>query len=227
MKAAIFAMALAASSMLPAHAAVTTIPWWTGGGWTVNAIPSSNKCMAQTTYTMPDGSHTTLSFDGYISNNAAILVDNPRWDKLFRKDTKYWVNVSLDGAKPQRLLATSYFDGGIVFNDLTFDAIKAFAEGNQIRFSYKGRILASLNLPGSWDAVDQTIRCIRTMQNAIAQAGSGGTVDDGTGPVEEEVAPMQATPKPAPAPKAAPAPAPKMAPKAAPATEPEPKAIEL
>ena len=96
-----------------------------------------------------DHQWTVLVANGDAREQFGILISSDDRNRFFKEGKKYWVNVSVDNAKPQRLLAVAYGKGAIGFPDLTFDAIKAFADGAQIRFGYKDRILATLNLKGS------------------------------------------------------------------------------
>lgn len=193
-----------------AQAAVDTIPYWNNGRWKVEAIPATRKCLADVNYTSKRGQFFSLAFDAYIDGSAELLVFSPPWEKLYTEGRKYWVNVSFDNGKAHRLLATAYSDGGLAFSDLTLDAIMAISKSNSISFGYQGNILATLNLPGSYDALDKTIECANKLKSVLQNDGTGPADEtgpaDGTGPADAApaitLAPLQQQPsvpaKPAP-----------------------------
>jgi hypothetical protein len=170
------------------QAAVDTIPYWNEGRWKVEAIPATRKCLADVTYTTRREQFFSLGFDAYTDGSAELLVFSPPWAKLYTEGRKYWVNVSFDNGKPHRLLAIAYSDGGLAFSDLTFDAIMAIAKSNSISFGYQGNILATLNLPGSYDALNKTIECANRLKSALQNDGTGPADEagptDGTGPAD-------------------------------------------
>lgn len=192
------------------QAAVETIPYWTNGRWEVKAIPATSKCMASVTYTSKRGQFFNFAFEAFINGSAELLVYSPAWENLYAEGRKYWVNVSFDNSNPQRLLASAYSSGGLAFSELTFDAIMAIAKSNSISFGYQGQILATLNLPGSYDALDKTIGCANKLKSVLQNDGTGPADEtglaDGTGPADDApsttIAPLQQQPsvpaKPAP-----------------------------
>ncbi|WP_207911702.1 hypothetical protein [Rhizobium sp. BK068] len=168
--------------------------------------------MAMADYTARNGQYFNLAFEAFINGSAELLVSSPPWANLFKEGRKYWVNVSFDNSKPQRLLAVAYSENGLAFSELTFDAILALAKSNTLILQYQGNRIAGLNLPGSYEAVDKTIGCANALKTYIQNDGTGpADVDDGTGPADQvpgtTLAPLQQqTPAPPPKPTAPPAP---------------------
>jgi hypothetical protein len=216
--------ALALSTAIAA-AAVDTIPYWNSKIWKVEAIPMISKCMAQSYFDHATSSGSTLSFQFFLNGNAGVMIDSPDWRGTFKKGKKYYVLAMVNKGEPVRLLGESFVDGGLVFDNLSQDAVKAFAESYELSFGYKNKLLAAYNLKGSYDAVVATLRCVSDLRRAIGN--NAAAVDDGTGEVEEERtgAPLQQVPAPlaAPTPQPAPAPTPK---RVAPPTE-TTEALEL
>lgn len=188
------------------HASVDTIPFWHSDIWKVEAVPVRQKCMAQSFFAKTGGpSGATLAFEIFNFGGGAgeVLVSSLDWAGLFKKGKKYYVNAVVDSNSPQRMIAEAYSDGGLAFPNLTVDAVKAFAEGYELRLGYKNQLLAGFNLKGSYDAVVATLKCADALQK-----NSGAVADDGTGEIEEPQQPA-ATPPPTAPLQIEPAPAPK------------------
>ncbi len=119
-----------------------------------------------------------LSIGMDAKDGVAILIYNPRWEKLFRQGQYYYVEVQTDkqtwgttdnGAEPN---AYAYMNGGVAWGHLNKDAVQLFAEANTIYFSMSGVKVDYLTLKGSYEATLETFKCLEAMK--------GGVVDNGT-----------------------------------------------
>ncbi|RDJ05818.1 hypothetical protein [Rhizobium grahamii] len=68
--------------------------------------------------------------EAFINGSAELLLSSPPWQLFFKQNLKYWVSVSFDKSKPQRLLTIAYSENGLAFPELTFDALLALAKSN-------------------------------------------------------------------------------------------------
>lgn len=171
--AAALAASLAATSIAPAMAASDAIRWGKVQGWDVMIDPTlGNGCFVYTTY--DGGTALRLGFSP-DDGEAYLMVGNLKWGSIEHGKT-YPIEFKMDRDAPWRATATGVdFDGLPLLMVSTDepDFLIDFAKKNSLQVTYRGTIVATLSLRGTYAAISEMINC-QDQVDRFGVRGRGG-----------------------------------------------------
>lgn len=153
--------------------AQTTNKWKQVGNWEIQRSKAGEAgfCMAATKY--PDGTWVFLSV-APISRQLSLMLVHPRWRSV-EDGREYPVTFSFDGAKSSGTVVGNHVgDHRGIEATLTLRGIVRFMTANNMSVTYKGEVVSSLSLGGTYAAALELKNC----QEAVNPDGWPFVKDD-------------------------------------------------
>jgi hypothetical protein len=174
MAAAAAAVCVAAVNVAPVMAASDAIRWGKVAGWDILIDPTlGNGCFIFTTY--DGGTALRLGFSP-DDGEAYLMVGNLKWGSIEHGKT-YSVDLRMDRDTPWHATATGVdFDGVPLLMATTDDPdfLYDFAKKNSLQVTYRGTVVATLSLRGTYAAITEMVRC----QDQVDRYGIRGRGSD-------------------------------------------------
>jgi hypothetical protein len=159
MAAAAAAACIVATNVAPALAANDALRWGKSGGWDILIDPTlGNGCFIYTVYTGGIGLRLGFSPD---DGEAYLMVGSKSWASIEHGKT-YSIELRMDRDAPWRASATGVdFDGLPLLMATTDDPdfLIDFAKKNSLQVTYRGSVVATLSLRGTYAAISEMLNC--------------------------------------------------------------------